>query len=133
MMNLDQAINHMAQGGKVKVLGMAGYYFMDKGEVCMLNHVGDIIKPESSPLSGYITTDGTLEFDFALSALRAGKAVRRRIWSEGIYIKLQTPEKSFLMSLPYIYIRTKTGDMVPTTPNISDLLASDWEIYNLES
>jgi uncharacterized membrane protein len=63
----------------------------------------------------------------ALKLLRDGKAVSRRGWNgKSMWLKLQVPDAHSKMSLPYIYMRTATGQLVPWLASQSDLLADDW-------
>lgn len=69
------------------------------------------------------------DFAFALDQLRAGLAVTRKGWNgRGQYLLLQEPGDDSLMTLPYIYIRTVSGDRVPWLASQTDLLAEDWEV-----
>ena len=55
--------------------------------------------------------------------------VTRRGWDgPGQYLKLQVPDAGSKMSLPYIYITTVQGDLVPWLASQTDILAIDWEI-----
>lgn len=80
----------------------------------------------------------THDFGWALHCLKQGKAVARKGWNgKGIYIKLQIPDVSSKMTLPYVYIVT-TGlvtvnpnapkGIVPWLASQTDMLAEDWEI-----
>ena len=42
------------------------------------------------------------------------------------YIELQRPDAHSKMSLPYIFIRTVQGDLVPWLASQTDMLADDW-------
>lgn len=68
-------------------------------------------------------------FDFgeALRHLRSGVRVTRVGWNgPGQYIKLQVPDAKSKMDLPYLYISTVDGDLVPWIASQTDLLAEDW-------
>lgn len=70
-----------------------------------------------------------MEFGAALDKLREGKRVRRVGWNgKGMYIELQNPTPSSKMTLPYIFMRTVQGDLVPWLASQTDLLATDWLI-----
>jgi hypothetical protein len=72
------------------------------------------------------------DFGWALAALRNGFAVARRGWNgKGQYLKLQRPDAHSKMTLPYIYIRTVQGDLVPWLASQTDMLAEDWEIVEI--
>lgn len=68
-------------------------------------------------------------FGAALDALREGFRVNRAGWNgPGQWLGLQTPGEHSLMTLPYIFISTVTGDLVPWLGSQTDLLADDWQI-----
>lgn len=68
-------------------------------------------------------------FDSALQGLRMSHKVARAGWNgKNMWIKLQVPDEKSKMTLPYIYMRTVTGDTVPWLVSQIDILASDWEI-----
>lgn len=69
----------------------------------------------------------TLTFGQAIEALHQGKKLTRNGWNgPGQFIQLQTPENDSKMTLPYIYIHTVTGDLVPWLASQTDALAIDW-------
>ena len=71
----------------------------------------------------------TPDFGFALDALRRGEKVRRAGWNgKGMWLALQVPDAHSKMSLPYIYMSTVTGDLVPWLASQTDMLAEDWEV-----
>lgn len=68
-----------------------------------------------------------MDFGDALYHLKQGKKVSRRNWNgKGMWLELQTPDEHSKMSLPYIYMSTVTGDLVPWVASQTDLLAGDW-------
>lgn len=68
-------------------------------------------------------------FSWALEKLKRGEIVARTGWNgKGQFIKLQPPTETSKMTLPYIYITTVSGDLVPWLASQTDLLAEDWEI-----
>lgn len=65
----------------------------------------------------------------AISALRGGLMVRRRGWNgKGMWLELQRPDAHSKMTLPYVYMHTAQGDLVPWLCSQTDLLAADWEV-----
>jgi hypothetical protein len=69
------------------------------------------------------------DFGWALDNLRAGRRVARRGWNgPGQWLELQTPDAHSKMTLPYIFISTAQGDLVPWLGSQTDLLAEDWAI-----
>jgi hypothetical protein len=68
-----------------------------------------------------------MDFGTALWSLRGGKCVYREGWNgPGQYIELQVPDEHSKMTLPYIFIHTVQGDLVPWLASQTDLLAADW-------
>jgi hypothetical protein len=68
-------------------------------------------------------------FSEALELLKAGGSVTRKGWNgPGQWIKLQVPDEHSKMTLPYIYISTVGGCLVPWLASQGDLLAEDWEV-----
>lgn len=66
---------------------------------------------------------------WAIKQLYHGLKVRRRGWNgRGMWLALQTPDLHSKMTLPYVYMRTAQGDLVPWLCSQTDLLAMDWEI-----
>jgi len=69
------------------------------------------------------------EFGKAIKEMWNGNKVRRRGWNgNGMWIALQVPDAHSKMTLPYIYMSTVQGDLVPWLASQSDLLSTDWEI-----
>ena len=63
----------------------------------------------------------------AIAVLRAGGKVTRAGWNgPGQYLQLQVPDEHSKMTLPYVYISTVAGDLVPWLASQTDLLAADW-------
>lgn len=78
-------------------------------------------------MSFYNASTGEFDFGIALDALRGGRKVARNGWNgKGQWIALQEPNENSKMSLPYLYIRTVGGDLVPWLASQTDLLARDW-------
>jgi len=66
---------------------------------------------------------------WAVKQLHHGLRVRRRGWNgECMHLELQVPDAHSKMTLPYVYIFTVQGDLVPWLCSQTDLLAADWEI-----
>ncbi len=74
------------------------------------------------------TTD--LAFSHALDELIIyGARIARSGWNgKGMWIALQVPDAHSKMSLPYIYMSTATGDLVPWLASQTDILANDWMV-----
>jgi hypothetical protein len=76
-------------------------------------------------------------FSKALEILRAtvagaqGPRVQRTGWNgKGMWLALQRPDEHSKMSLPYIYMKTADGKLVPWLASQTDLLSDDWVIVN---
>ena len=68
-------------------------------------------------------------FGWAIKQLHNGSAVARAGWNgKGMWLKLQVPDAHSKMSLPYIYMKTEQGDLVPWLASQTDVLATDWEM-----
>jgi hypothetical protein len=71
----------------------------------------------------------TMDFSSALLQLKNGKRVARTGWNgKSMWIKLQKPNLQSKMTLPYIYMKTADGNLVPWLASQTDLLATDWVI-----
>lgn len=68
-------------------------------------------------------------FGRAIEALKAGERVAREGWNgKNMWIELQVPDDNSKMTLPYIYMFTAQGDLVPWLASQSDVLSEDWII-----
>jgi hypothetical protein len=72
--------------------------------------------------------DGLMDIGQAVRRLQSGDRIARAGWNgRGQYLELQTPDEDSKMTLPYVYIHTVQGDLVPWLCSQTDLLANDWE------
>jgi len=70
-----------------------------------------------------------MTFGQALVALKLGGKVTRTGWNgKGMWLELQVPDEHSKMSLPYIYMKTVTDDLVPWLASQTDVLAEDWMV-----
>ncbi len=68
-----------------------------------------------------------MNFGSALGLLKDGLTLSRTGWNGAHqWLILQRPDEHSKMTLPYIYIRTVQGDLVPWLASQTDLLAEDW-------
>jgi len=67
-------------------------------------------------------------FGWAIQRMKEGAKISRRGWNgKGMYLQLQVPDKHSKMTLPYIYMATVQGDLVPWLASQTDMLMEDWE------
>jgi len=45
-----------------------------------------------------------------------------------MWLNLQVPDAKSKMTLPYIYMKTVTDDLVPWLASQTDILADDWQL-----
>lgn len=65
---------------------------------------------------------------WAVKQMWTGARVRRAGWNgKGMWLALQVPDANSKMTLPYIFMSTAQGDLVPWLCSQTDLLAVDWE------
>ena len=75
-----------------------------------------------------------LSFSEALKALKAGQKITNLNWNgKGMYLKIQTPDENSKMQLPYIYMKTAQGKLVPWIASQSDLLENSWNVIETNS
>ena len=73
----------------------------------------------------------TIDFSAALEFIKQGFYVAREGWNgKSMWIALQSPDEGSMMSLPYIYMSTVTGDLVPWLASQTDILATDWVVLD---
>lgn len=66
-------------------------------------------------------------FGWAIQQLKSGEKVSREGWNgKGMWLALQTPDENSKMSLPYIYMSTVDGKLVPWLASQTDMLSTDW-------
>ena len=69
-------------------------------------------------------------FDFGdvvrIMKYRGGRFARAGWNGKGMYIELQRPDAHSKMTLPYIFMKTVQGDLVPWLASQTDMLADDW-------
>lgn len=66
---------------------------------------------------------------WAVKAMQNGAHVCRSGWNgKGMWLALQVPDANSKMGLPYVYMKTAQGPLVPWLCSQTDLLATDWEL-----
>lgn len=75
--------------------------------------------------------NSNLTFGEALELLKSGVRVARSGWNgKDMWLKLLHPTEYVLMTLPYIYMKTATNDLVPWLASQTDMLAEDWLVLD---
>ena len=75
--------------------------------------------------------DDTFGIGTAIDEMGNGKRVSREGWNgPDQYLEMQVPDEHSKMTLPYVYIRTVQGDLVPWLCSQTDLLATDWNVVD---
>ena len=83
----------------------------------------------SEALNSEPRTEPAFNFGEAIKRLKDGNSVSRYGWNgPGQYLTLQVPDEGSKMTLPYIYITTVQGDLVPWLASQTDMLATDWYV-----
>lgn len=73
------------------------------------------------------------DIGWAIKQMWHGQRVTRRGWNgRGQFLALQVPDPNSKMNLPYIYISTVRSQLVPWLASQTDLLATDWQMYEAE-
>jgi len=68
-----------------------------------------------------------MDIGHAISIMQNGGSVCRQGWNgKNMWLKLQVPDANSKMSLPYVYMKTADGKLVPWLCSQTDLLATDW-------
>ena len=66
-------------------------------------------------------------FSEALELIKGGTRMYRDGWNgKDMWIQLQKPDEHSKMTLPYIFMKTAQGDLVPWLASQTDILAEDW-------
>lgn len=73
------------------------------------------------------------DIGWAVKQLWHRQKVTRPGWNgRGMYLAVQMPDKTSKMSQPYVYMRTAQADLVPWLCSQTDLLATDWQLSEIE-
>jgi hypothetical protein len=65
----------------------------------------------------------------AIEFMRNGHRVLRDGWNgKNMWLALQVPDEHSKMTLPYVYMKTADGNLVPWLCSQTDLLANDWRV-----
>lgn len=88
------------------------------------------LKPIETEVDNPISNTNTnLTIGEAVTLLRAGHRMCRYGWNgKGMFLELQVPDTHSKMTLPYVYLKTADGNLVPWLCSQTDLLARDWMI-----
>lgn len=157
-MNFIKALELMKQGHKVKLPSWGGFWYWDpvKHTVMIITKDNELLDIRETQVVAYTLShvasdewiladktntpilggEATFNFGEAIKYLKRGFTVARKGWNgNGIFLKLQVPDKHSKMTQPYIYIdtlglETKNPDApkgrVPWLASQTDVLAEDW-------
>lgn len=71
-----------------------------------------------------------LPFGHAINAMKQGWRAQRAGWNgKDMWIAIHEVSNGNKMTLPYIYMSTVSGDLVPWLASQTDMLAEDWRIF----
>jgi hypothetical protein len=71
-----------------------------------------------------------MDFSTALNYIKFGHRVKREGWNgKGMWVAMQLPDEHSMMTLPYIYMSTADGMLVPWLASQSDILSEDWSLF----
>jgi Protein of unknown function (DUF2829) len=75
--------------------------------------------------------EGDMGIGEAIERMYEGDKVARSGWNgKDMYLMLQVPDANSKMTLPYVYMKTAQGDLVPWLCSQTDLLATDWSVVD---
>lgn len=81
-------------------------------------------------MSGNEVLKGMCIGDVVAMLRTGGYRARRPGWNgKNMWLAYQAPDTNSKMTLPYIYMKTSDGGLVPWLCSQTDLLAQDWEIF----
>lgn len=70
-----------------------------------------------------------MNFGEAIEELKSGHTVCRSGWNgKGMWLGLMRPDVRSDMHLPYIFMSTVDGKLVPWLASQTDMLAEDWSV-----
>ena len=70
-----------------------------------------------------------MTFSEALEHCKNGASIARSGWNgKGMHVAMQEPTPQSKMTLPYLYMQTAQGDLVPWLVSQTDLLSDDWTL-----
>ena len=108
------------------------------GEVCCFGIYDAEPKEKQDPVEALFTGTRSSghQFDWALRQMKSGNRVYREDWNDdlsprcvkagGVWITIQVPDDKHPMDLPFIYMRTITGSLIPWVATQRDMLHHDW-------
>lgn len=72
------------------------------------------------------------DIGWAVKQMHNKAKVARSGWNgKGLWLALQVPDEHSKMGLPYVYISTVDGKLVPWLCSQTDLLATDWDVVGV--
>jgi hypothetical protein len=129
----DDAITLMDQGTPVRLPEWTGFWYNDGKGPKAFTRTGDIEDAWIGMLwvisrNDWEVVEEGLGFDFAITALKAGKRVTRKGWKNStIWLEAQFPDENSKMTKPYIYM-VKGEERFPCDLSCESIFATDWEV-----
>ncbi len=75
---------------------------------------------------------GEHDFGWALNKMKNGFKMHRTGWNgKGMWAALQVPDENSKMKRPYLYLKAVDDSLGPWQPSQTDMLATDWEMFEI--
>jgi len=69
-----------------------------------------------------------MTFGEAIQEMKYGYRVARSGWNgKGMWLAICNPSETDRMTLPFVFMKTVQGELVPWNGNQLDMLSDDWE------
>lgn len=141
-LNWGDALEMMESGERIRLPEWLGYWFMKPGsnQIHVFTRDGDFLDTpmieEHKMRTDWqmLGQDEDMGFEWALLAMKSGKAVMRYGWNTGhlsnkVSLRLQVPDTHSKMGEPYFYATDAGKTNFPYQPTAEDLLAQDWYLF----
>lgn len=112
------------------------WQYTDKGTVPGVTPPTDLNAGDASVVRAFWVPNAKpevngMDIGEAVFQMRNGAKVARIGWNgKDMWLMLQVPDAHSKMTLPYVYMKTVQGDLVPWLCSQTDLLATDWMVVS---
>lgn len=73
-----------------------------------------------------------MRFEEVLPLVREDRRIARASWNEkAMWVGMRPSTRGSDMSVPYLYLRSPDGSLVPWAPSPTDLMADDWAVADI--